>query len=227
MLGMANTPRQATDGGVPTGGGATWMPPATGAVATTPLLEVIRQGWTFQNIAFNPHTASAALRFTTAGGLAEAGQALVEGCLFTGGGTTQIGIEDNGGSGMLQIINNVFRGLGDTAIKGLTTANAVPSYWQILDNNFGENLNDIKMSLSHAVIQGNNFTTAGAGAVNKVVSTVALSGQGLNNHVVLNFFHNTTGEIQISNGYSGAATDMWANYCIGTAALIVTSPPGA
>lgn len=227
IIGVGGFPRQATDGGVPTGGGATWMAPATGAVATTPLLQIVRQGWTIENVAFNPYTASAAIRLTTSGGLNEAGQCTIRGCAFMGGGTTQIGIEDNGGSGFVLIEDNLFQGLSDTAIKGLTTANAVPLAWIIRNNQFRSNTNDIKMSLSYALIRGNNHFTAGSGSTNKVVSTVALSGQGGFNQVCLNYFNNTTGEIQISNGYSGASSDLWSNYCKGTAALIVTSPPGA
>ncbi|MET0785166.1 MAG: hypothetical protein ABWY25_00470 [Paenisporosarcina sp.] len=212
MVGAADTPRQATDSGEPTGGGATWMAPASGAVAATPLLEVVRQGWTFMNIAFNPHTNSAALRFTTAGGLDEAGQACIDGCLFTGGGTGQIGIEDNGGSGMLQVVNSVFRNLSGTAILGLTTANAVPSYWQIKNNLFGQNTNDIKMSLAYANIDGNTFQTPGAGATNKVISTIALSGQGSNNAVTNNFFNDVAAGVISTEGYVGSATDHWMNF---------------
>lgn len=212
VVGAANTPRQATDSGTATGGGATWMPPATGATATTPLIEIVRQGWTFQNMAFNPHTASAAIRLTTTGGLDEAGQCAFIDCLFTGGGTTQIGIEDNGGSGMIQIDNCVFRGLADTAIKGLNTGNAVPSYWQIKNSLFGQNTNDIKMSLAYALIQGNTFQTPGAGATNKVISTIALSAQGSNNAVVNNFFNDAAAGVITTEGYTGSATDHWMNF---------------
>lgn len=212
VVGAANTPRQATDSGAVTGGGATWMPHATTPTATTPLIEVIRQGWTFQNIAFNPHTASAAVRLTTSGGLNEAGQCAFIDCLFTGGGTTQIGIEDNGGSGMVQIDGCVFRGLADTAIKGLTTANAVPSYWQIKNCLFGQNTNDIKMSLAYSLIQNNVFQTPGAGATNKVISTIALSAQGSNNAVIFNFINDVAAGIVAAEGFSGSATDHWVNY---------------
>ncbi len=212
VLGAANTPRQATDSGSPTGGGATWMPPASGAVATTPLIEVVRQGWTFENIAFNPHTSSAGVRLTTTGGLDEAGQAAFINCLFTGGGTGQIGIEDNGGSGMVQVLNCVFRNLSGTGILGLNTSNAVPSFWQIMDCLFGLNTNDIKMSLASARIANNTFNTAGSGATNKVVSTIALSGQGSINAVVDNYFNNTAAGIVAGSGYSGSATDHWMNF---------------
>lgn len=229
IIGAANQPRQSTSGGVPTGGGASWLAP-TSPVASTPLLEVRAAGWQFSNIEFTPANASAAIRLTRSAVVdtIDASHAIFDGCYFAGnGGTTQIGIEDNGGCRSALITDCRFEGLGDTAIKGLTTAAAIPLAWQIQDSRFQQNLNDIKMSLSYAAIQRNKFMTAGSGATNKVISTVALSGQGGNNQVLLNFFSNAAANIQISNGYSGAATDMWSNYPLGTAALSVTSPPGA
>lgn len=211
VLGAAGTPRQATDGGVPTGGGATWMQP-TSPTALTPLIEVVRQGWVFQNIAFNPVDSSAAIRLTTTGGLDEAGQCAFIDCLFTGGGTGQIGIEDNGGSGMVQIHNCVFRNLTGTGVLGLNTSNAVPSYWQIKNCLFGQNTNDIKMSLAYALIENNCFNTPGAGATNKVISTIAVAAQGSNNAVVNNFFNDAAAGVIAAEGYSGSATDHWMNF---------------
>jgi len=227
MVGGGNTPRQATDGGVPTGGGATWMPPASGAAAATPLLEIVRQGWTIENIDFNPHTSSAAIRLTTSGGLNEAGQFAMRGCTILGGGTGQIGVEDNGGSGFCRIEDCIFQLLTGTALLGLTTANAVPLSWQIMRNIFRQNTNDVKMSLNQGLIHQNIFMAAGSGGTNKVVSTVAVSGQGNNNTVSLNIFKNISTEIKNNNGYNGGSTDTWLNYAEGTAALIVESPPGA
>lgn len=227
VVGAANTPRQATDAGVATGGGATWMAPASGAVALTPLLEIVRQGWEFENILFNPHTNSAAIRLTTAGGLEEAGQFSMRGCAILGGGTGQIGIEDNGGSGFVTIEDCDFQLLTGTAILGLTTANAVPLSWNIVRNRFRQNTNDIKMSLRYALIEANRFFTAGSGSTNKVVDTIALSGQGEWNQVILNQFPNVAAEIKNDNGYRGSSTDLWNNYALETAALIVESPPAA
>jgi len=228
VIGAANSPRQATSGGTPTGGGASWVAP-TSPTASTPLIELRAAGWSFENIEFTPHTSSAAIRLTRSASVdtTDASHARISGCLFgANGGSGQIGIEDNGGSSRVTIENCGFEGLA-SAILSLNTANSIPLAWKILDNRFRQNTNDIKMSLSYSLLQGNQHNTAGSGSTNKVVSTISISGQGGNNHVVLNFFHNTTGEIQVSNGYSGASTDMWSNYCIGTAALIVTSPPGA
>jgi hypothetical protein len=176
----------------------------------------------------SPHTASACVRLTRSAVVdaTDGSHAAFLNCYFSGGGTTPIGIEDNGGCGFVQIVSCRFQNL-TSAIKGLNTAAAVPLSWSIVGNRFQQNTNDVTMSLSFGIIQSNNFMTAGSGATNKVVSTVFVAGQGGNNQVLLNFFSNSAAQIQISNGYSGAATDMWSNYAIATAALIVTSPPGA
>jgi len=228
VLGAANQPRQATSGGVPTGGGASWLPP-TSPTALTPLVEVIAQGWVFQNIEFAPTTSAAAIRLTRSASVdaTDASHAQIIDCYFLGGGTGQIGIEDNGGASFVLVDGCRFQALTGTAILGLTTASNVPQDWRIVNCIFWQNTNDIKMSLNFSVIQNCHFCSAGSGSTNKVVSTVALSGQGANNHITLNFFHNSAAQVQISNGYSGASTDMWANYAIGQAALVITSPPGA
>jgi hypothetical protein len=228
LLGAANRPRQATNAGVATGGGASWLAPAS-PVATTPLLTLREQGWRIENIQFAPVAASACIRLARAetAAIPDGSHAEIVDCYFVGGGTTGIGIEDVGGCGHVLIDNCRFESIADTAIKGISTGVAVPLAWMIKNCHFISNLNDIKMSLSNSLIEKNRFYAAGSGSTNKVISTIAVSGQGNNNHVILNMFKNTTGEIQISNGYSGGSTDSWSNYCEGTADLIVTSPPGA
>jgi len=67
------------------------------------------------------------------------------------------------------------------------------------------------MSLAWSRIQNNNFNTAGAGATNKVVSTIAVSGQGNNNAVVDNYFNDVIAGIIATEGYSGSTTDHWMN----------------
>lgn len=223
VLGAANTPRQATDGGVPTGGGATWMAPASGAAATTPLIEVVRQGWIFDNICFNPHTSSAAIRFTTSGGLNEAGQFAVRNCSFMGGGTGQIGIEDNGGSGFGIVENNLFYALGGTAILGLSTSNAIPLSWKVLNNYFNSNTNSIAVSASAWLIANNVIRQTANDSANKV-NLVLLSGQGLNNMVLFNVFSDAAANVTIAKGYKPGTTDVWRNYVTDTADEIVTVP---
>lgn len=229
IMGGANRPRQATSGGVATGGGASWLAPAS-PVATTPLLELTRQGWVLSNIQMAPVASSACVRLTRSAvtDLIDASHAVFDNMYFVGGGALGIGIEDNGGCGGVLVTNSRFQALLDTAIKSLNTAAAVPLGWQIGNQNggnrFQQNLNDIKMSLSYSAIENNKFMTAGSGSTNKVISDIFISGQGGNNSILLNQFSNTAAQIQISNGYSGASTDNWQNYSNNQAALAVGNP---
>lgn len=230
IIGAANRPRQATNSGVPTGGGASWLSPTT-PVATTPLLELIEQGWTIANIQMAPVASSACIRLTRLEDTVkpDASHASILGCYFVGGGANGIGIEDNGGCGGVLVAGCRFQALGDSALKGLNTAIAVPLAWQIggqgaNGNRFQQNLNDIKMSLSYGAIENNKFMTAGSGATNKVISTTAVAVQGGNNHILLNQFSNTEAEIAPGSGYTGAASDTWMNYVNNQAALAFGQP---
>jgi len=227
IVGAADQPRQATSGGTPTGGGATWMPPSSGAVATTPLLELTRAGWQLENIEFTPHTASAGVRLTRSASvdLIDASHAKFDNCYFAAnGGTTQIGIEDNGGCRSVFVNDCRFEGLTNTAILSISTAAAVPLGWLIMNNQFLQNTNDIKMSLSYGRIMKNQFMTAGSGATNKIISTTFIAVQGGNSHILLNQFTNTEAEIAPGSGYTGAATDTWMNYVNNQAALAFGQP---
>ena len=174
----------------------------------------------------SPYNVSAAIRLTRSASVdtIDASHFIVKNCMFNGnGGTTQIGIEDNGGSGFVQLSGCRFQNL-TSAVKGLNTAAAVPISWMIQDCRFQQNTNDITMSLSYAIIQRNRFMTAGAGAVNKVISTTFVAGQGGNNHILLNQFSNTEAEIAPGSGYTGAADDTWMNYVNNQAALAFGQP---
>lgn len=233
IIGAANRPRQATTGtgGVPTagtvtGGGACWLPPASGAVAATPLLELRAAGWSFDNIEFTPYNGSAAVRLTRSAvtDTIDASHTTFTGCYFGGnGGTTQIGIEDNGGCGFVLVDECRFKDL-TSAILSLSTTAAIPLRWQIQDGVFSQNTNDIRMSLSYGLIQRNKFMTAGSGATNKVISTTFISTQGGNNHVLLNQFTNTETQIAPGSGFTGAASDTWMNYVTDQAALAFGQP---
>lgn len=225
VLGAANRPRQATSGGVPTGGGATWMAP-TSPVATTPLVELKHQGWRFENIAFNPVASSAAVRLTRSASVdtIDASHAEFVNCYFLGGGSGQNGIEDNGGCGQVLVDDCRFQLLTGTAILSLNTGAAVPLGWIIQHSRFSQNTNDVKMSLSYAQILWNRFMTAGSGATNKVISTTFISAQGGNNHILLNQFTNTEAQIAPGSGFTGAASDVWMNYVTDQAALAFGQP---
>jgi hypothetical protein len=225
IIGASNRPRQATSGGVPTGGGACWLPPASGAVASTPLLELTRQGWHIENIEFTPHTSSAGIRLTRSASvdLIDAGHVEIVDCFFgSNGGSGQIGIEDNGGCGFCLIQNNRFQSL-TTALKGLNTAAAVPQMWQILNNYFNGNTNAIGMSLTESLI-ANNFIRQTANDTNFKVNLVAVAGQGSLNQVIDNIFPDAAANVTIAKGYKPGTTDVWRNYVTDTAAYIVTVP---
>lgn len=229
IVGAANRPRQATSSGTATGGGASWLAPSS-PTATTPLLELVRSGWVISNIQMAPVASSACIRLTRSASvdLIDASHTILDNMYMVGGGASGIGVEDNGGCGFVLITNSRFQALGDTAIKSLNTAAAVPLGWQIgrqgQGNRFQQNLNDIKMSLSYGAIENNKFMTAGSGATNKIISDTFISTQGGNNHILLNQFSNTEAELAPGSGYTGAATDTWMNYVNNQAALAFGQP---
>lgn len=226
ILGAANWPRQATSGGTPTGGGACWLAPASGAVASTPLLELRAQGWAIRNVEFTPHTSSAAVRLTRSASVdtIDAGHAVFQNCIFAAnGGTGQIGIEDNGGSGFVQVEECRFQGLTGTAILGLNTAAAVPQQWRISRNVFSRNTNSIAMSLTQGLIDWNVINQA-ADDANFKVNLVAVAGQGSLNMVLHNVFSDAAANVTIAKGYKPGTTDVWRNWVTDVAAYVVTVP---
>jgi len=225
IIGAANTPRQSTSGGVATGGGATWMPP-TSPTASTPLLEVYSQGWTIANISFTPHTSSAGIRFTRSASVdtTDGSHFQVLNCLFGAqGGTSQIGIEDNGGSSFGLISGNRFIGLTGTAIKGLSTASNVPQGWRITGNRFNGNTNAIGLSLNESLVD-NNYIRQAANDTNFKVNLVAVAGQGEKNQVINNIFPDAAANVTIAKGYKPGTSDVWRNWVTDTADSIVTVP---
>lgn len=226
LIGAANRPRQSTSGGVPTGGGATWMAPASGAVATTPLLELRAQGWSISGIEFTPHTSSAGIRLTRSASVdtIDAGHFEITDCFFAAnGGSGQIGIEDSGGCGFGLIQNCRFQGLTGTAIKGLSTGAAVPQMWIIDSNFFNGNTNAIAMSLTEGRVI-NNYIRQTANDANNKVNLVAVAGQGSLNQVIGNYFSDAAANVTIAKGYKPGITDVWRNYVTDAADPVVTVP---
>lgn len=227
IYGCANRPRQATDSGVPTGGGASWLPPTT-PTAATPLIALTKNiGWQFENIQFNPTAAVTSPAILLARSAStEAGQTKIKNCLFLGGGANQVGVEDQGGNGFVVIEDSEFI-LVACAIKLRAIVTGIPGWWRIERNFFSHNTNDILMSLHASLIKDNVFQTAGAGAVNKVISTKSQGDGGAGNSeniVIMNHFNNLQANIQNSNGYDGCATDVWRNYSNDTPAMTVGVP---
>lgn len=211
IIGAANRPRQATDGGVATGGGASWLAP-TSPAATTPLLKLREQGWTIINVQFSPVTSSACVRLSRAeiASDMDASHATFIDCYFVGG-TSGIGIEDVGGCSRVLIENCRFEGLTGTAIKGISTGIAIPSHWRITGCRFNGNTNAIGISLTESLVD-NNFFRQTANDTNFKVNLVAVAGQGSLNQVVKNIFSDAVGNVTIAKGYKPGTTDVWRNW---------------
>lgn len=226
VIGGGNDPRQATSGGVATGGGSSWLAPAS-PTATTPLIRVIAQSWKFINIQFAPVAASACITFDRRETVAipDSSHGLVAGCYFTTGGANGIGVECIEVK-KIRIIDNVFEALtGATGAAIKTTAGlgiAAPSHWTVRKNKFVQCVNDMNcLSLNFSVIDYNDFLSTNPIEGGK---RIVLNGSTGRNSVRLNQFADVTADVTIAKGYTPATGDVWNNYTAGTAALIVTVP---
>ena len=120
LIGCANTPRQATDGGVSNGAGATWL--SADSPVAAPLLSIRKQAWRVENIFFNnADTAYPCVYLLRDNETpeADASHALIQGCVFTG---TDNGILMSGGNNFVRILGNVFRDFAGSGDIALTTA---------------------------------------------------------------------------------------------------------
>ncbi len=224
IIGGSNNPRQATSGGVQTGGGASWLAP-TSPTALTPLLELRAAGWRLVNIQMTPTTSSACVRLTRSAVVdtIDASHASFLNCAFqANGATTPIGIEDNGGCGFVTIDGCRFEDL-TTAIKGLNTAAAIPLRWKVRNSYFWRNTNAIGMSATQGLFENNVFDQA-ANDTNFKINLIAVSAQGSLNMVLNNQFSDTAANVTIAKGYKPGTTDVWRNWVTDSAAMVVTVP---
>jgi hypothetical protein len=210
IIGMANTPRQATSGGVANGGGATWLSPST-VTNGSDLLTIRGQAWTLQNIYFNnAGTTSADVRLLRSGtgdppGDPDGSHASFVGCRFTG---TNLGIEDEGGCAFVSILGCEFfnfAGTGDCAIKNTSTAIAAPLQWRILGSAFWGNVNHIIAPASGWVLKGNTFKAA-------TTTNIDFTGGTAPNFVQQNAFGITGADFDPVGGVTGVTGDAWSNY---------------
>lgn len=211
VMGAANQPRQATNSGVPTGGGASWLSPTTVAAGKS-LIDVIEQGWIFQNIQFAPPTALDCIRFRRqeTATIPDGSHGKVLNCYFSTGGAAGCGI--NGGECKRIVIDGCeFEALGTgTAIRNTADGGiAAPNYWSITNNRFGRgNAGDIIASLNNSLIMGNVFqavfATEGGWRIN-------LDGGTAKNMVIENYLS----DIDATNALGckkAVAADIWRNY---------------
>lgn len=217
ILGAANLPRQSTNNGVPTGGGAYWKAPSSPTAATA-LLTVREQGWTVSNICFNPYTSSPAIEGIRAetSTYPDPSHLQIQGCYFIGGGTGQIGFQDSGGLFNVQITDSQFQAL-TTAIKGIAGAGiATPLRHLYAGNYFLQNTNDIVIGSSYGRILNNSFK-------NTTTQKVDLTAGG-HEIVQFNSFDDNAADIDPAHGYTGSSTGTWGNYTLNQAALQVGQP---
>lgn len=220
IVGAANRPRQATSGGVPTGGGSTWVAPSSPA-ATTALLELIEQGWTIQNMFFAPVASSPCIKLTRAEDAVhpDPSHASILGCKFGCTGISgAIGIEDSGGCYHVLVAGNEFESVGGTAILGVAGAGIADCLeWMILDNKFDTCANVIDLSASRHLIARNKF-------IHTTTIRIKEEGSAAYNIVVDNQFDCAAAGVAHAGGFYGVSTDTWRNYVTDQAAFAVTSP---
>lgn len=224
ILGAANRPRQATSGGIPTGGGASWLAPDS-PVAATPLLQIVAQGWTIENIQFAPVAASDCIRFRRmeTAAIPDASHGIVRGCYFTTGGAAGHGI-NLGECTNIVVEGNRFQsltGAGGTAIRrsadgGIANTNRC----FIQDNYFIGCANDIILANGDQIVVRRNVFNEAVDGARKFIRVT-----GADLHVYDNHFRQVaTAGYTVANGFEGGATDTWRNWVNDAADPIVANP---
>jgi hypothetical protein len=211
VIGAGNRPRQATSNGVATGGGASWLSP-TSPTATTALIQVIEQSWSFVNIQFAPVASSDCIRFRRmeTATIPDGSHGRVSNCYFSTGGAAGCGI-NVGECKRILIENNEFEALGTgTAIRNTADGGvANTNYGHIVGNRFGRgNAGDIIVSADNYLIENNVFqgvfATEGGWRIN-------LNGGNIGNQVINNYVADV--DTTIALGFKKAvAADIWRNF---------------
>lgn len=224
VIGAANKPRQATNGGVPTGGGASWLAP-TSPTASTPLIRVIEQGWSFINIQFAPVAASACITFDRreSATIPDSSHGLVSGCYFSTGGSAGHGVE------LIEVkkiviedcIFEALTGAGGHAIKSTAGAGiANVNHCEILRNKFVQNANDIFVVGDRCLVKDNVFYSTNPVTAGNRVNFAG----GTDTAVLDNFFKDVSADITIAKGYKPGTTGHWRNWASDAADPIVAVP---
>lgn len=213
IMGAANRPRQATSGGVPTGGGASWLAPTSGVIR--PLLSIIEQGWSIENIQWAPPVGNDCIRFRRmeTAIIPDASHGRVLGCYFSTGGAAGSGV-NVGECKRIAIEDCDFEAIGtgyavhNTADGGIMS----PTFAHIKGNRFHRgNVNDIVCALGNSIIEDNIFmglyATEGGWRIN-------LDGGSAANMVINNYVVDV--DTTIILGFKKCvAADIWRNF-VGT-----------
>lgn len=224
VIGMGNRPRNADS--TPAGGnthGVTWRAPASGGVAAKATVQVLQQGWVFENILFNMLDTNAAgieLSRNAAAGNSErdASHATIVGCRFAGAG---IGIRSGSASFSENVYNvEVAYCKFNDCTFGIKSSNSQPNSWSIHHNEFQTCTNVITAALQHSKIYENilsEFTAAGSSG------GIDLNGGVGTNIVTKNYL---SGTYSIAGGYRvGGAGDEWAgNFNTLSGGITVSDP---
>lgn len=212
IIGADNQPRQATNSGVPTGGGATWLAP-TSPTAATPLLELREQGWILQNFFMNGPTDDACVKmhceetatYPDASHLSLLGMRL-------GGGL--IGLEDYGGASNVLIDGcsfEDFAGVGGGAIVVTNQSIRIPSRWRFTNNRILPCVNGIVGAFVDSQFMNNTIEKSTTTTLN-----LASGNTGLRNMIVMNYFNIAAADFDPAGGVTGNATDTWISYLTDT-----------
>jgi hypothetical protein len=206
IIGAANQPRQATDSGTPTGGGATWLAP-TSPTAATPLLTLREQAWKIVNILFGAETDAACIKLhrTEVAAAMDASHVQILGCYFVAG---DIGVEDYGGCSNVRIEGCTFYNLTN-AIEVTNQGIAIPNKWLVKDNRIlGDSITNgivgawVESQFMHNVINKCDTTTINAASGNT----------GLRNVFFGNIFNIAAADFDPAGGVTGNATDYWYSF---------------
>jgi len=208
FAGAANRPRQATNSGVPTGGGATWLAP-TSPVAATPLIELREQGWAFENIFMNGPTDDACIKMhcEETATYPDASHLTLRGCRLGGG---FIGLEDYGGASNVLIEDCSFEdltGAGGGAIVCTNQSIRIPQRWMVRNNRFLPCVNGILSAHVDSRFENNSFSAMTTETIN-----LAFGNTGLRNMLFFNRFSVNNAGFDPGGGYTGNATDIWVSY---------------
>ncbi len=221
IIGAANQPRQATSGGVPTGGGASWLAP-TVLTAGMALLELVEQGWTIENIQFAPPAALDCIRFRRmeTAAIPDSSHGVVRGCYFSAGGAGGHGI-NLGECKRILVEDCEFESLTGTCIRRTADGGiANTQFCRILRNHFGGNANDIVLANGTNILVRDNLFMDAVDGARKFIQVTGANLVALNNYTPLV----ATAGYSVANGFEGGATDMWRHYVSDAADPLVAVP---
>lgn len=168
---------------------------------SSPLLQVHSQGWRIANILFQPGDSDTAIEILS-DGAADPEHTVsglgIYGCRFGAAGLRAI--EDNGGSGFVEVIGNHFYGQTGCSIINTSTSNALPLAWRIENNRFGgASAAHIDMPLSKAFVHGNVFGTVASTGIYVDLTS------GANNMVTGNYLAG----VYNTSDYVAGTSDLW------------------